>query len=52
MAFKGRDSVRIQITINNNIIEEINKTNCKELKKNTNIRQITGIKEKLDTTCK
>ena len=27
-------------------------TNCKGVKNNTNFGQITGIKEKLDTTCK
>jgi hypothetical protein len=27
-------------------------TNCKGIKNNTNFRQITGIQEKLDTTCK
>jgi len=27
-------------------------TNCKGIKNNTNSRQITGIQEKLDTTCK
>jgi hypothetical protein len=27
-------------------------TNCKLIKNNTNIGQITGIREKLDTTCK
>ena len=27
-------------------------TNCKGAKHNTNFGQITGIKEKLDTTCK
>jgi len=27
-------------------------TNCKGVKNNTNIGQITGIQEKLDTTCK
>jgi len=27
-------------------------TNCKRVKYNTNFGQITGIKEKLDTTCK
>ena len=26
--------------------------NCKEIKNNTNFGQITGIQEKLDTTCK
>jgi hypothetical protein len=26
--------------------------NCKGIKYNTNFRQITGIQEKLDTTCK
>jgi len=29
-----------------------NKQTAKELKNNTNFRQITGIQEKLDTTCK
>jgi hypothetical protein len=28
------------------------KTNCKGIKNYTNFRQITGIQEKLDTTCK
>jgi hypothetical protein len=27
-----------------------NTQNCKEIKNNTNFRQITGIQEKLDTT--
>ena len=27
-------------------------TNCKGVKNNTNFGQITGIQEKLDTTCK
>jgi hypothetical protein len=27
-------------------------TTCKGIKNNTNLEQITGIKEKLDTTCK
>jgi hypothetical protein len=27
-------------------------TNCKGIKNNTNFRQITGIQEKLGTTCK
>jgi len=27
-------------------------TNCKGIKNNTNFGQITGIQEKLDTTCK
>jgi hypothetical protein len=27
-------------------------TNCKGIKNNTNIGQITGIQEKLDTACK
>jgi len=27
-------------------------TNCKEIKNNTSFGQITGIQEKLDTTCK
>jgi len=27
-------------------------TNCKEIKNNTSFRQIAGIQEKLDTTCK
>jgi len=27
-------------------------TNCKRIKNNTNFRQITVIREKLDTTCK
>jgi hypothetical protein len=27
-------------------------TNCKGIKSNTNIGKITGIQEKLDTTCK
>ena len=27
-------------------------TNCKGIKNNTNFRQITGIQDKLDTTCK
>jgi len=27
-------------------------TNCKGVKNNPNFRQITGIQEKLDTTCK
>jgi len=29
-----------------------NATNCKGFKNNTNFGQITGIQEKLDTTCK
>jgi hypothetical protein len=27
-------------------------TNCRGIKNNTSFRQITGIQEKLDTTCK
>jgi hypothetical protein len=26
-------------------------TNCKEIKNNTNFEQITGVQEKMDTTC-
>jgi hypothetical protein len=32
--------------------EQNKRTNCKGVKNNTNFGQITGIQEKLDTTCK